>query len=726
MERPAMLLETMLKQFSIDLDLSVERDVATMLRRYEHEGFSFLALTLPKLSDALLQGIELGRFSCPTDFSRHGSLPRFLGGFFKRVFTVDGVLRDDAAADCIFAIRNVCDFWKKPKIACTPDRNEKAERRYIDVEGELAKLTPTVKQKDSILDATAGILWSQVFSELDPLDIICKHGPGNTADRRLSNDRQQFSWWYARSEPWFPSALHCYPNYGYAAQAIEPTSTGVGKSLDYIDEWSEPPVRVVFVPKTLKTPRVIALEPSPMQFIQQGLMNHIVPILESHRLTKKAVRFTDQSINQQLAHKASLDRTLTTLDLSDASDRVHVDLVYRIFKSSGIRDYLLAARSAQAALPSGRIVTLHKFASMGSAICFPVEAMVFYTLVQTAMHKHDSRRPSSESIFNYSKSISIYGDDIIVPTDYTDAVVQNLEAYGLKVNVNKSFRNSLFRESCGADYYRGIPVRPIYARELAPDAARDWTANQILSWTATANQFYLNGMWLMAQTVREMLESVLRSTIPRCRDSRGTGVYFASVMFDTNLRYNKGVHGYSQKRTVFIPIQRKDDIDGNAIACFNKWGQQLNTPDRMDEHLIRSLAWDFRERNDLCGQLDSESSCVAESRTIRLVRSDDDSLWSNVARPRRILYGIRQVMGHILAAFKPISYPRNGIRHVVPDATSGGIRLNTDTASRAGEPKSGISQIRDLLTARSTGMNFQSSVKRGDFKSKRRWVTTVS
>lgn len=723
MERPAMLLETILKQFSVDLDLSVERDVTTMWRRYEHEGFSFLALTLPRLSDALLQGIESGRFTCPTDFCRHGSLPRFLGGFFKRVFTMDGGLRDNACPDSIFAIRSVCDFWKKPQIACSPERNAKAEAKYIAVEGELAKLTPAIKRKDLILDSIAGILWSQVFSELDPLDIVCKHGPGNTADRRLSNDRNQFSWWYSRAEPWFPSALHCYPNYGYAAEAIgQTTSTGVRKSLDYLDEWSEPPVRVVFVPKTLKTPRVIALEPSPMQFIQQGLMNHIVPILESHRLTRNSIRFSDQGVNQQLAHKASLDRTLTTLDLSDASDRVHVDLVYRIFKSSGIRDYLLAARSAQANLPSGKLVTLHKFASMGSAICFPVEAMVFYTLVQSAMHKHDGKRPSSTSIRDYSQSVAVYGDDIIVPVDYTDAVVHELEAYGLKVNANKSFRNSLFRESCGADYYNGEPVRPVYAREMAPSDARSWTANQVLSWVATANQFYLNGMWLVAQEIREMLESVLRYPIPRSRDSRGDGVYFASVMFDTNLRYNKGVHGYSQKRTVFIPLQKEDDIDGNAIACLNRWGQQLNTPDRVDEFVTRSLAWDFRSRVGLSDLLNYGDSCVAGLPNIRSVQASVAPLRDNTVRPRRVYQAVRQAVELILAVYSKVQLSR---RCYLQNSTDAGT-VTRRVASRVVRPKSGIDLVRDLLLARSTGMNFQTSVKRGDFKSKRRWVTTVS
>jgi hypothetical protein len=90
MKRPTMLVKAILADARLDLDLSVERDAHTIARRCEHEGVSFLTLTLPTLSDALERGIESGTFTCPTSFSRHGSLPRLLSGFFKRVFTIDG------------------------------------------------------------------------------------------------------------------------------------------------------------------------------------------------------------------------------------------------------------------------------------------------------------------------------------------------------------------------------------------------------------------------------------------------------------------------------------------------------------------------------------------------------------------------------------------------------------------------------------------------------------
>lgn len=206
---------------------------------------------------------------------------------------------------------------------------------------------------------------------------------------------------------------------------------------------------------------------------------------------------------------------------------------------------------------------------MGSAMCFPVEAMVFYTLVQTAIHRQLGWRPTARSIRKLSKRIDIYGDDIIVPVEYADAVVDELESYGLKVNVHKSFRFSHFRESCGGDFFNGYAVKPVYAREFPHDDRRQWTAETVMSWVATADQFYMAGMWQMAQTIRDMLESVLRTRIPRSR-VQTHGVGFASLMFDTECCWRSDIQGWYQRRIVYTPSKRKDIIDGDAIACFNK------------------------------------------------------------------------------------------------------------------------------------------------------------
>ncbi len=573
MKRPTMLVEAVLRQAALDLDLSVERDVETLRHRCKHEGLSFLTITLPMLSEQLEAGLEHGRFSCPPNFRRHGSLPCFLKGFFKRVFTLNGELRDDVCPDTVFMIRQICRFFKKLKKECSNLVNKKAIQHFVDVEGELRMMTSQVERKDFLLDKISGIIWSQVFPEIDSIDLVCHHGPGHTADKLLSNGRQRIRKWNQRSEFRFPSDLHCYPNYGLAAQyGGIGESIGCESGLRYLDLSEEEGVRVVFVPKTQSSPRVIAIEPSHVQYMQQAVKDLCYTTLETHPLTRHSIRFSHQHVNQRLAHSGSIDRRTATLDLKDASDRVHLHLVQRIFKASGLLEYLEDARSLHATLPDGRNIVLFKYASMGSALCFPVEAMVFYTLVQCAMHQLDGRRPSSSSIRAYSKLIDIYGDDIIVPVEYTDVVVRYLESYALKVNVSKSFKNGFFRESCGADFFKGVAVNPIYARQEPHDDLRHWGPEHVMSWIATADLFYMRGMWIVAETIRDMVSRVVRRTIPKTR-KLGSGLAFFSYLYTTDLRYNRDLQCWQQKRLHYDPIKRKDSIDGDELACLNKWGQ---------------------------------------------------------------------------------------------------------------------------------------------------------
>jgi hypothetical protein len=584
MKLPTMLIQTLVKQFARDLDLSAERDLQVIADRVEHEGLSFLTITLPSLSDSLERGLESGRLTCSTSFSRQGSLPHFLGGFFRRVFDRDGRPLPEPCVDSIRAIRQICRFFKKPRIACNERREADAIRRFKEVEGELFRLAPSITaRKDIILDKVSRILWSQVIPEPDPLDLVCHHGPGVTADRRHANQRHDIRSWYTRAELLYPSDLHAYPNYGWACESTGSSGTrnlGIAtesfegevdrtEGLEYYDVGCEPAVRVVFVPKTLKTPRVIAIEPSSMQYIQQSLLKYIVPLLESHPFTRNSVRFSDQSVNQRLARLSSIDRRLATLDLKDASDRVSLALVQRIFSGTPILDYLEAARSLHADLPDGSNVILNKYASMGSALCFPVEAMVFYTIIQAAIHDQMGIIPTNATIKEITHMIDIYGDDIIVPIDFVDVVVRNLEAYGLKVNLDKSFTVSHFRESCGGDFFKGIDVKPIYAREIPPEDGATWEPNALMSWASTRNQFYMAGLWDVVQVLDEMLHSAAGGSIPRSQ-FEGSGIVLHSLVFNTNLHWDKDFNGWKHKRLVFTPKLRDDTIDGLGAACLMK------------------------------------------------------------------------------------------------------------------------------------------------------------
>jgi hypothetical protein len=60
--------------------------------------------------------------------------------------------------------------------------------------------------------------------------------------------------------------------------------------------------------------------------------------------------------------------------------------------------------------------------------------------------------------------LSVYGDDIIVPTGAAQTVIEWLEALGFIVNHEKSFfdPNHRYRESCGEEYFEGINVSSRY------------------------------------------------------------------------------------------------------------------------------------------------------------------------------------------------------------------------------------------------------------------------
>jgi hypothetical protein len=338
---------------------------------------------------------------------------------------------------------------------------------------------------------------------------------------------------------------------------------------------------------------------------------------------------------------------------------------------------------------------------MGSAMCFPVEAMVFYTLILSAMHQLDGIRPSYKSISKYSTLIDIYGDDLIVPIEYTDVVVRYLESYALKVNINKSFRNSLFRESCGADYYDGVDVKPVYARQLAPDAARDWLPEHVMAWTATANQLYMTGQWHVAQVVRDMVSSVVGRPIPRCRVN-GDGVFFFSYLFTTGLRYNTQLHGWQQKRTIYTPLKRKDIIDGDPIACFNRvfaslakrddWNSS-NGIDHANGALSAHEAWKIRDA----------------SSSIRLHSEAEHDGSPTGTEPGSV--ELLQIRG------RPGQEDSEGYR----DISDVSLRLDRGSLQYRNEPSSAKAGTLTHLTA-SFEVDFVSSTYRGRYKPKYRWI----
>jgi len=235
-----------------------------------------------------------------------------------------------------------------------------------------------------------------------------------------------------------------------------------------------------FVAKTITKMRSICMEPTAVMFFQQALLMELVAGID-HSPLKRFINFRDQGRNQMGARYGAKTSRVDTIDLSSASDSVHVDLVRGIFPRHYLHP-LLCTRTSRVLLPDGETVSVNKFAPMGSATCFPVQSIIFTLVVLLAYSRYqfgsdvdfstwsisDIRRWVSEYIADdfvsndsYFESIAVYGDDIICDCRCTDEVVSILERLGFSVNIRKSFvdRHPI-RESCGIYSLNGEDVTP--------------------------------------------------------------------------------------------------------------------------------------------------------------------------------------------------------------------------------------------------------------------------
>ncbi len=481
-------------------DTSVDRDAETLIDRWEHEGDQFLTITLPEFVKALERGLRDGLWTKRgiSGFHHRRGLPVFLRGFLLRVFNEDGQIKDDPDANAIWAVRQIGNLTQKIERDCSPERVDAAFRSFIRTDSELEDhYRRTLFTDDDLRAFTSArdFLFGDILDRCEALvasyDLIPKHGPGAVADRLPHPERWAFPYWPERLESVFPSwrYTHNLP----AVNTVLP-----------VPEEGEIPVRVIAVPKTQKTPRLIAIEPSAMQYAQQALKAELYSSIDRSWL-RDVCGFVDQERNQILARDGSVDGSLATLDLSEASDRVAFPLVEFFFERwPHLRDFVDATRSRYADV-NGELIPLFKFASMGSALTFPVEAMIFTVIAFMGIcESDDERRPARSEIPGI---LSVYGDDIIVPVTAVESVLRFLETFGFKVNANKSFWTGSFRESCGKEYYAGTDVSIVRLRADIPQTRTD--AALIGRLTDFRNRAYRSGLWGTVKTVDDMLSSVL-------------------------------------------------------------------------------------------------------------------------------------------------------------------------------------------------------------------------
>ncbi len=260
---------------------------------------------------------------------------------------------------------------------------------------------------------------------------------------------------------------------------------------------------VVFtVPKSNDIDRAAAKEPDFNMFFQKAIGTHV-----RRKLSKVGIDLNDQSRNQELARLGSIDGSLATLDLSSASDSVTWKLILELFPPKWA-SVLFDLRSSRG-LIDGKWHEWATMSTMGNGYTFEIESLIFWAIARSCAY-----------YFGCPGTISVYGDDIIVPTKLARPLMNVLGFCGFIVNPSKSFWEGNFRESCGAHWYRGIDVKPFYCRDPLIGAQRlIWFLNQLRQWTACGG---------ICDPRYEDLYFTVRAQLPRCFDRLTGGRDFGS------------------------------------------------------------------------------------------------------------------------------------------------------------------------------------------------------
>lgn len=517
------------------LRLDLERDLSRINSSIATRGVGVFLRDLPELGKILDQALSSGRLM-PSSlaFSKgyvNGSpIPRLFKGIWLRVFRKNGVLRQDIDSNFVFFLRTLLYCGKKYEFRA-PDASLYAATRefYVDDESlppssqiwdtdgssiiggnnpSNASLTNRPTDQYDLFGSVSGAdtklldtiqrvadIVSTSFGEFIPSTGKYKNGPGAVSERLRGMEKFLPTRWSDRLNAFFPP---------------EGNSIPLGWDSDHSSD--EICSRLISVPKTIKTPRLIAAEPSDHLWNQFSIMEYFYDKVSSS-VCRFSINYRDQEPSKILALSSSLSGDFATIDLKSASDRISCWLVERIFRANGtLLGPMIACRTRYVDLNLDRkLPSLHKlrkFTTQGSALTFPVQSIVFFCIIVGSQLV--GKRVTRKTIEEMGKQVRIFGDDIIVPKDWFAEVKYSLEALYLKVNAKKTHFSGNFRESCGMDAFCGDDVTPPYISTFPSEADQ----SDLISVIECSNNFFLKGLWHAAAFIESTIPKQDRKYIP--------------------------------------------------------------------------------------------------------------------------------------------------------------------------------------------------------------------
>jgi len=389
--------------------------------------------------------------------------------------------------------------------------------------------------------------------------------------------------------------------------------------------------RSSFVPKSEDISRMICTEPSLNMFFQLGLGNLIE---ERLRKSFNLDLSTQPVINQQLARRGSIDGQFSTIDLSSASDSISLALCKEIFPT-WFFETLCEIRSPHTVL-DGESVRLDMVSTMGNGFTFPLQTFIFSCLIRAA-YRHTNIDVDDKGLKNWG----CFGDDLIVDKLAYRSVVRLLGILGFQLNNSKSFNEGHFRESCGADWFYGQPVRGVYLRKLNSVQDIYVAINLLNDWSAVTGLPLPNGIYYLLSGLTEKERSFL---VP-FDENRDSGIRVPSLLIP-KVTYD---HNLSFLYRVYRPVPKQIRIGDGIVKVPRGHKRLLYNPSGL---LIAFLK----------GEVQSGIITVRQSRVIYRSKRRCTPNWDYLPADS-LLYGCRVVwerwetalQSNLLSALQPTS-----------------------------------------------------------------------
>lgn len=385
----------------------------------------------------------------------------------------------------------VVDLLRKCKLPSGVDTAAVARATFISCEAENARTNARLSRylPESLLieDALDERVFCFISSWRKEVSYVLGNLPSNITTRFSGGATYGDTGLYTTT----PDKMSNAPQITEQARCLLPFwhETSWCRSLERDRPWYSDPVTVrgnVFftVPKDGKTDRGCCKEPSinigfqldAGRVIRTRLRRIDIDITGTNSWNKgypayDAVRQSDsnplhlggQYLHRHLARVGSQYGGLATIDMSNASDTL-CRVLPKLILEDGWWELLNSLRSVRTRV-AGKWFRLEKFSSMGNGFTFELETLVFATLARTVITLAGGD----------SSLVRCYGDDLIVPSEHVNDVMAALKLFGFTPNTKKTFLEGPFRESCGGDYFSGVPVRAHFLKVL-PDEPQQWIA----------------------------------------------------------------------------------------------------------------------------------------------------------------------------------------------------------------------------------------------------------